>query len=498
MPGTGINRFNQPYDVAVGLDGKVFVADLGNHRVQVYSSQLDYVDTIGITGNCLPQFDTLCDPSSVSVDAMGRVYISDQYPRIKVYDADGAYIATIGGVLNLGDGVQDFGGASGLAVDPNGLVYVADSWNHRVQVYTPLGNGWEQVNVSGFGILEHQVDALASFDGQLYAGGGGSEGFASLWRKDGDWVQITGGGFGMLNIHSFQSLYEYNGRLYAGTRSDENYGAQVWRSSTGAPGTWSQVVGGGFGGFGDPMNAEILSFAGFDGRVYASTASYTDTNGAEVWGSPSGDFSTWTQSGVHGFDGNSDNRAITSLQVHNLYLYASTTNEATGTEVWRSADGIVWSHVNLGGFGDVYNISANLASVDGTLYAGTYNYDGSDNPGGELWSCQVCDGTDWALVDKGFGDPENRNVEHVRLYNGMLYAFVANHETGLQIWTKTGESGWMQVNPDGFGDYQNRSTYYNNAVTDHFGNLYVGVQNFSHGGEIWMKFYEIFLPITVR
>ena len=36
--GTGYGQFNRPYGIAVATDGSVYVADMGNHRIQKFSS----------------------------------------------------------------------------------------------------------------------------------------------------------------------------------------------------------------------------------------------------------------------------------------------------------------------------------------------------------------------------------------------------------------------------------------------------------------------------
>jgi flagellin len=113
--------------------------------------------------------------------------------------------------------------------------------------------------------------------------------------------------------------------------------------------------------------------AEFNNRIYASTVSYTDTHGTEIWRSSSGDSGSWSQVVNDGFDGDSDNAIAVSLEVFNGYMYAGTDNRNSGTEVWSTPDGTNWSKVNTDGFGDQYNWSVTLEEFNGYLYAGTYN-----------------------------------------------------------------------------------------------------------------------------
>jgi hypothetical protein len=44
-------------------------------------------------------------------------------------------------------------------------------------------------------------------------------------------------------------------------------------------------------------------------------------------------------------------------------LYATTYNNATGVEVWRTLDGVTWSQVNSDGFGSSSNKGARMLFV---------------------------------------------------------------------------------------------------------------------------------------
>ena len=65
---------------------------------------------------------------------------------------------------------------------------------------------------------------------------------------------------------------------------------------------------------------------------------------------------TWTQVNQTGF-GDINNNQGGNFMVFNDYFYASTWNEITGVELWRSLDGTTWTQVNVDGFGDSKNTS---------------------------------------------------------------------------------------------------------------------------------------------
>src|SRR3990172_3747525 len=134
---------------------------------------------------------------------------------------------------------------------------------------------------------------------------------AQLWRLEGGgWSSVMTDGFGNPSNDGIDDMIEFNGELYAGTWADEINGGEIWRSSAGS--AWSRVVS---SRFRDSTNGEVLQFAVFDGQLYGSTWSWTDTHGAEIWRSSTGDSGSWSQVVCDGFDGDSSNFRIL-LEVH--------------------------------------------------------------------------------------------------------------------------------------------------------------------------------------
>ncbi len=359
---------------------------------------------------------------------------------------------------------------------------------------------WIQSNVSGFGESENiRVLSLAPFKDQLYAGTTNDSGNgAQLWRlnNSGVWTQITASGFADPNNTQIDCLASFNSRLYAGT-TNETSGGQVWRSDDGA--SWSKVTLPGF----DTTIETVVHFAEFENEIYASTAfkwGVTTTHGAEIWQSSTGNSGDWTQVVSNGFDGDVNNRAIVSFEEYGGNLYAAAYNIVTGAEVWYMDDLGDWHQINADGFGDQYNISITLKGFGGYLFAGTYNYWLSDNPGHELWRCQLCDGSDWQLVPilKGFGNTENRSIRAFEVLNSALFAVIYNQTDGVQVWRSFDGENWGQVNTNGFGDSNNLYDYQDNGTTVFESSIYVGTRN-PAGGEIWSySSNNVFLPVVVK
>jgi DNA-binding beta-propeller fold protein YncE len=90
-PGADATHFNQPTDVAVAPDGTVYVADgYGNSRVVELAADGTFVRAFGSYGTGPGQFDT---PHSIALDAQGRIYVADRgNSRIQRFDKDGGFI----------------------------------------------------------------------------------------------------------------------------------------------------------------------------------------------------------------------------------------------------------------------------------------------------------------------------------------------------------------------------------------------------------------------
>jgi peptidylamidoglycolate lyase len=181
VPGDGSRHFALPTDVAVEPDGGFYVSDgYGNARVARFSADGRFLGEFGARGAAPGQLDL---PHGIALDGDGRVYVADRgNSRLQVFDAGGRFVAAwksdalgrpfgvaIGGdgklyvadggdqpvtppdhscALRLaadgaieacfgsfGDGEGQFRMAHAIAVAPDGAVYVADALGKRVQKF---------------------------------------------------------------------------------------------------------------------------------------------------------------------------------------------------------------------------------------------------------------------------------------------------------------------------------------------------------------------------
>jgi sugar lactone lactonase YvrE len=89
--GDDTSHFNQPTDVAVAPDGTTYVSDgYGNDRIVVFDRDGRYVKSWGTLGHEPGRFHL---PHAVALDSQGRVYVADRSnARIQVFDPRGAFL----------------------------------------------------------------------------------------------------------------------------------------------------------------------------------------------------------------------------------------------------------------------------------------------------------------------------------------------------------------------------------------------------------------------
>lgn len=131
MAGAGPGHFDSPADVVVAPGGDIFVADghneNGNNRVVRFSKEGKYINAFGKTGYGPGEFRTL---HGITMDAQGRLFVADRFNnRVQILGQDGKPIAQW----------LQFGRPSGVFLDTvRGRILVADSESDDVQ-----NPGWD-------------------------------------------------------------------------------------------------------------------------------------------------------------------------------------------------------------------------------------------------------------------------------------------------------------------------------------------------------------------
>jgi DNA-binding beta-propeller fold protein YncE len=150
--GDGRGQFNEPWGIAVGPDGSVYVSDTWNGRVQKFDDQGNFVAMYGQFGSTngeLGEPSFFYGPRAVVVGQDGNLHIMDTgNKRVVVLSPDLEFVNQYGG-----GGVTEgrFDEPVGLAQDGEGNWYVADTWNRRIQKFDPAFNYLAQWPIEGWG-----------------------------------------------------------------------------------------------------------------------------------------------------------------------------------------------------------------------------------------------------------------------------------------------------------------------------------------------------------
>ena len=179
-------HFNGPSGVVGAPNGDIWVSDGhrgGNNRIVKFSKDGTFLLSIGGgVGSESKEAARFSDPHDIKMDSRGRVYVADRgNSRIQVFDPDG----------NLLFIWTHYGKPSGLFIDRNDILYAGDGLSGMVRTGPPdnwrSNLGWEkgirigsletdQAWVTHF-IPHHEVDVGAGveflgvdFGGNIYAG----------------------------------------------------------------------------------------------------------------------------------------------------------------------------------------------------------------------------------------------------------------------------------------------------------------------------------------
>ena len=154
VAGNGRDTFDGPADVVVGPAGNIFVADgHGNNRVVKFSNDGEFLKEWGGPGTGPGEFD---EPHCLAFDSQGRLFVGDRVnERIQIFDQDGTYIDEWRGIM-----------ASGIYITDDDTVYVAD---YQLRKGIVIAHA-QDFNASGFIPEAQAEGVTVDFDGNVYAG----------------------------------------------------------------------------------------------------------------------------------------------------------------------------------------------------------------------------------------------------------------------------------------------------------------------------------------
>ncbi|MCK4717483.1 MAG: 6-bladed beta-propeller, partial [Thermoplasmata archaeon] len=126
---------NGPTAMEVDDEGKIYIVDRGNHRVQIFDRDGEYLNTLGISRESGADDLSFSYPTGIAV-ADGKIYVADtNNHRVQIFGTGGNYLHTIGITGETGDDNASLDSPKGVAVGDDGKIYVADCGNQRIQVF---------------------------------------------------------------------------------------------------------------------------------------------------------------------------------------------------------------------------------------------------------------------------------------------------------------------------------------------------------------------------
>ena len=129
--GTGPGEFNFPTNLALSSDGKIYVADTMNFRVQIFDPEYKFVDSFGQQGQRWGQFSKV---KGIALDDHDNVYVVDSdFCNVQVFDQNKRLLLFFAG---FGKGPGGFWLPAGMHIDTRtNTLFVADQNNQRIQIF---------------------------------------------------------------------------------------------------------------------------------------------------------------------------------------------------------------------------------------------------------------------------------------------------------------------------------------------------------------------------
>jgi DNA-binding beta-propeller fold protein YncE len=139
--GKGRGQFDTPRGVAVDASANIYVADLGNARVQKFSPEGNFLVSFGIPGTGDGEFRA---PNGITIDSTGNIYVTDAYNhRLYKFKADGTFEKQWNGPT------PGFYGPRDVAIGPQKQLYVIDQGRNRVVRLDPEGENFAEWGQKG-------------------------------------------------------------------------------------------------------------------------------------------------------------------------------------------------------------------------------------------------------------------------------------------------------------------------------------------------------------
>ena len=192
--GSNLGEFNEPSGIEVDHSGNVYVADTMNHRIQKLDVSLGNWSAWKKGGNSeagsgLGEFN---EPYSIAIDSNGNLYVADlgNHRIQKLNASTGVWSEWGKSGGRPGGGLGEFNSPLGVAVDEVGNLYVAEFANHRIQKWSSQIVPPDAPTEVKAEIVDGESQATVQFTAPANDGGSGITGYTVISSPDG--ITATG------------------------------------------------------------------------------------------------------------------------------------------------------------------------------------------------------------------------------------------------------------------------------------------------------------------
>lgn len=165
-PGDTSLRFNSPFGMCIHpQNGRLYVADMQNNRIQVLNSDLTFHSFI-LSSRDNKRAIRL--PTDITFDASGTMFVTDNENHcLCVYSTACEFIRAIG---KKGKNKGHLGLPFGICLDGKGHIFVTELLNHRVSVFKTSGEFVRCIGSFGSNLGQFKTPHRIVFDkaGYLY------------------------------------------------------------------------------------------------------------------------------------------------------------------------------------------------------------------------------------------------------------------------------------------------------------------------------------------
>lgn len=158
--GRGAGKLFGPQGIAIDREGRIFVAEQLNARIQVFDTEGRHLYMFGKRGDRSFDFE---GPRGIAFDSKGNLYVAEaRKSALLVFKQDGTPLTGLGGG-GAGPHLLGFTLPTGVSVDRNDRIYISDGMNRRVTIWQLLTPGYlatHPLDVESLRRIEEKVQRM--------------------------------------------------------------------------------------------------------------------------------------------------------------------------------------------------------------------------------------------------------------------------------------------------------------------------------------------------